>query len=669
MATHNIPDISATKFDDLIHSVEDKSILGDEYGTAPELVTGTEFQAGAPVKYNDSIYESDTDEAFTPESIIDNEDGTITATTSTGSTLLSKFIGASQYFVASLLQCKDVTHRDALKTSWRAKWLIRLFGSGSVSFTAQRYYEDGDLVDGLHYAAYMEGDQPADITDWTYGNFKSDDGFYWVLTTERLTPESFGIICDWKGTMPAEPLTASGIGVEDFETTSGTVNTDSVTAMCDYVNTNHGTEVQGANLKFISGVPIDINYARMSGNCLVFFDADSLDDDEDCVILGGSSIQHRLRWEWGVIPNDAGRDGIVLNGYGRAEHGTVTPSIIWQPKRDGLSLTPSDTAPALENFEITPNVQRPGRHGIAVMITNSQFYANKITWNNVEVRGAGRLEIGYDYYHYVGITGAGAVTKAAEHVWINPQFDANTDNGVYHGVHAMYYDCVDGYTGAVGNFIMLSPTFEDVHSKDSFFDTAIGFSDNIQKVTGINILSGTWEDYKGIIDPDDITGVGMMTTGGSENRSFIKWGNEGYGAQENAIYWGDSLQLRPHPSYSDRLQVIGDFEAKTLIATDGIPADDNPPVAGVLTAHVGLNDIKVNANITSIVLPAATAGDEVQLLFRPQGAGYAVAGWGSDVVGVSDYTITQGWGYDLITLVYVATRGQWIEKSRAINLT
>lgn len=303
-------------------------------------------------------------------------------------------------------------------------------------------------------------------------------------------------------------------------------------------------EARGAN--YLSKQALSFDRAKLQGyGGVLKFDA-TVGAAVDCLTLGGSSSSQQLVWEGLNVDcsSGGGRDAVVIAGGGLS--GTANNFMrlrsfqILSATRDGLTYVPAAANDWLQNWDVTDvEILNPGRRGIAMLVGNfANTFANQGVFNNVDIRGAGRLLAADDVW--CDSQGTSAAMKISEVTWVS--CDLDTKGAANHNQCSVSLN-MSGTQSAYDGWRFISCTLEDTS-----FAKITGFPDAVQVNNSANCRGFTWDggvpsSYGRVINPASI-GWGHVISGSGNStgatRNFVKRDMGGNGFSATQRYANDA---------------------------------------------------------------------------------------------------------------------------------
>ena len=264
---------------------------------------------------------------------------------------------------------------------------------------------------------------------------------------------------------------------------------------------------------------IAVHRARITGEDSVL-KFQSLGASTDCLVLQGSAREDALELSGiHVDANSTGRDAVVLSGgksgSTSADFLTIDGMRILNAVRDALHIEPALNYCWLENIIFkSVRISNPGRHGLACIVTNlTDVFVNKISFYDLEVRGAGQTTAAYDVF--VELQGT-AGQKASEWVFINSEFDVA--NAAFHEQACVRIQR-SGSTGQCSAWTFVGSTFEDTGSKITGFPNVVSLG-TAALAEGLCCVGGMIVDYGLLADASLFANLFCVQAVG--NRNIIK---------------------------------------------------------------------------------------------------------------------------------------------------
>ena len=198
-------------------------------------------------------------------------------------------------------------------------------------------------------------------------------------------------------------------------------------AALDWVSADASRELEFRGADYVSSRQLVAHRARCVGRSTIKFT--TLNSSTDCLVLQGSSSFASMSWEGiNINCNNVGRDGIALvggkSGSNAADFYRLRGFRIVNAVRDGLHFEPGAATYWIEDFKVSDvRIETPGRHGLTMIVPAfTSTFINQGTFDNLEIRGAGRTTAGVDVY--CDSQGSTSAQKISELTFIGCEFDA-----------------------------------------------------------------------------------------------------------------------------------------------------------------------------------------------------------------------------------------------------
>lgn len=321
-----------------------------------------------------------------------------------------------------------------------------------------------------------------------------------TLPDSVTLPTVFANVRDWGATADGvrDSSVAINSALEYAAGTGATVFFPYGTYRCDNTIVAHRCKMIGDNAT--------LNYVGLS-------------DTTDCLELQGSTAETPLCVEnIHVAANGVGRDAVRVSagktGSTQSDFMRLRGLRINQAKRDGIHVEAGVTNCWVEDARYQDiRILAAGRHGVAMIAANlGNAFINQCTFDNVEIRQAGKLQAGVDVY--CDSQGASGAAKISELTWLGCEFDAAL--GSFHSQASISLNQTGSSSGYDG-WTFIGCTFEDVGGAIiTGFPYAVQIN-NSASVGGMSVLGGLIVNYGDMVNPALVSRLFVSQGAGNRN--------------------------------------------------------------------------------------------------------------------------------------------------------